>query len=77
MRKSLKTIFIFIYHWCGKNFQTSIGRELGLSKNTIVDWSYCLREVCQAIFLFSDIKFGGIDDEGNPRIVEIDESLFF
>jgi hypothetical protein len=34
--------------------------------------------LCQIILLnSSDFQLGGTDDEGNPKIVEIDESLFF
>jgi hypothetical protein len=41
------------------------------------EWSYLLREIFQAIFLFADIKLGDVYEKGDPRVVEIDKSLFF
>jgi hypothetical protein len=77
MRKSLKTIFLFMYYWRKKNIKEDIGREIRINKNTMTEWSYLLREVFQAMFLFADIKLGGVNEKGVPRVVEIDESLFF
>jgi hypothetical protein len=77
MRKSLKTIFLFMYYWRKKNIKEDIGREIRINKNTMTEWSYLLREVFQAMFLFADIKLGGVNEKGVPRVVEIDEFLFF
>jgi hypothetical protein len=56
----------------------AIIKELSLSKNTLSSWCLNLRELYQIILLnSSDFQLGGTDDEGNPKIVEIDESLFF
>jgi hypothetical protein len=77
MCKSLKTIFLFMYYWSKKNIKEDIGREIRINKNTMTEWSYLLREVFQAIFLFADIKLGDVYEKGDPRVVEIDEFLFF
>jgi hypothetical protein len=77
MRKYLKAIFLFMYYWSKKNIKEDIGREIRINKNSMTEWSYLLREVCQAMFLFADIKLGGVNEKGVPRVVEIDESLFF
>jgi hypothetical protein len=74
MRKSLKTIFLFMYYWSKKNIKEDIGREIRINKNTMTGWSYLLREVFQTMFLFADIKLGGVNEKGVHRVVEIDES---
>jgi hypothetical protein len=35
-----------------------------------------MRETCQIIFLFANIKLGWVDEDKVGKIVEIDESLF-
>lgn len=77
MRKPFKTIFLFLYYWSAKDIQCNMGRELRLNKNTVTEWSLVLRETCQMIFELTDVKLGGVDENENPIIVEIDESLFF
>jgi hypothetical protein len=77
IRKSLKQIFLFIYYWSKQENLIETNRELGLNKNICTEWSYILREFCQPIFIHSNIEIGGVDQDGTPKIVEIDEYLFF
>lgn len=77
MKKSFKVIFLFLYYWSKKDIQSEISREIKINKNTASEWAYCLREVLQLVFLFSKVKLGGINIDGTPKVVEIDESLFF
>lgn len=44
-------------------------RELGLSKNTVVNWRNFHREICSQHFDYNPIQIGGIG-----HIVEIDET---
>ena len=68
----IRTIVLFIYCW---SFDMSTikfcERELGMSSNSVVDWSNFLREVCASHLLANPQVIGG------PNLtVEIDESLF-
>lgn len=67
-----RTILLFIYCWAFE--MTSIKfckRELGISKNTVVDFNNILREICAYNLLARPTVIGG------PGLtVEIDESLF-
>jgi hypothetical protein len=67
---------LFIYHWSNKTIQSRIAEESSLSKNTVSNWCYFMRETCQIIFLFANIKLGWVDEDKVGKIVEIDESLF-
>lgn len=78
IRKSFKQCFLFIYYWCEQKEQIKIINELSISKNTCSSWCFNLRELCQIILTnSSNFQLGGIDIDGSPKIVEIDESLFF
>lgn len=68
----LETVVHFIFFWTIEN--TSIkfcDTQLNMSKNTTVDWSNYMREVCVFAVEKQSTCIGG---EG--RIVEIDESLY-
>ena len=71
----LDTVIHFIYWWARE--QTSMifcERELGMNKNTTVDWSQYMREVCAYYLLQKQHDSHKI---GGPNLtVEIDESLF-
>lgn len=67
MRKSFKDIFLFVYYWSNKTLQSRIGQELNLNKNNISKWCYFKRETCQIMFEFSNVKLGGIHDNGMLR----------
>lgn len=67
-----KDVILFIYSWSFE--MTSISfceRELGLNKNTVVDWNNYLREICALSIINNPIVIGG-----PGTTVEIDESLF-
>jgi len=71
-KKSLKTCYLFLYFWSTNMKQKDICKELDLNKNTISEWCFDIREICQFAFLDQKLKLGGYN-----KIVEIDESLFF
>lgn len=60
------------YQWLLNNKYNSIARSMGMSPNTITDWSNYFREAVS-----SDLLLGGDCQIGGPGIiVEIDESKF-
>ncbi len=71
-RLPYEDVILFIYSWAYE--MTSIKyceRELGMNKNTTIDWSNYMREVCLWKLLRHPVVIGG------PGMhVEIDEALF-
>lgn len=61
--------------WSKNDLNVYIQSELLLTKNTVSSWSLYIRTTIQ-IFLIGNIEMLWLDDEGNGKIVEIDESLF-
>ena len=51
--------------------------HLPISRKTSVDWSNLIRDVCATDVRRNPIQLGGFDNNGDPIIVEIDESYFF
>ena len=75
---SLSQLTIFIYCWSCDVPQTFIQHQAGIgSDHTMVDWSNNLREECEAWLENNPDEIGGVDDNGDPIIVEIDENKFF
>lgn len=73
----LDQIAMLIYLWCQETPQIKIKHELEINKNTIGSWCNKFREVCEYAVENEGNLLGGLDDDGNPIDVEIDESLFF
>ena len=63
--------------WSIDTPQVQMIHELDLNKNTMVDWSNFLRDVCDYYIEMNPVELGGLDDNGQPIEVEIDESQFF
>ena len=54
-----------------------MARECKLgSMHTAVDWYNFIRDVCMSYGLDQQDQIGGPDPQGQPKIVEIDESKF-
>ena len=51
--------------------------QLGLTWHTLVDWGNFIHDVCSEDVRRHPIQLGGLDANGDPIIVEIDESKFF
>ena len=51
--------------------------QLDLTWHTLVDWENFIRDVCSEDVRRHPIQLGGLDANGDPIIVEIDESKFF
>ena len=65
-----------VYYWSVGLTVAQIHRETSLSKPTIVDITRFLRELCAIVMIENGTPLGGLDENGSPRIVEIDESKF-
>ena len=63
--------------WSKDYPQKDIQWEVSVNKNTVVDWCSFLRKVCEQHLEAHPQEIGGMDDNGNPIVVEIDESKFF
>ncbi|CAM1326036.1 Uncharacterised protein r2_g3502 [Pycnogonum litorale] len=74
---SLSQIALIAYMWSRDSPQKDIQWEANVNKNTVVDWCSFLREVCEQHLEANPEELGGIDDNGEPIVVEIDESKFF
>ena len=51
--------------------------HLDVSQHTLVDWSNFIRDVCAEDTRRNPVQLGGFDANGQPIVVEIDESYFF
>ncbi|KAG1649389.1 hypothetical protein GQR58_029058 [Nymphon striatum] len=71
-----KLIYL-IYLWAYDCPQIFMKRELEVSHVTIIDWCSFLREVAEQYLEANPMELGGMDEDGEPIVVEIDESKFF
>ncbi|KAG0423670.1 hypothetical protein DMUE_6132, partial [Dictyocoela muelleri] len=76
-RLDILLIFKIIYKYINKNSYSQISRDLEINRNTVSDYAEKVREIiCEYIFQ-NNQQIGGLHENGEPKIVEIDESLFF
>lgn len=76
-RLSLRQIIMIIYHWVEDHPQKFIVKEAEISRRTAVDWMNFCRDECSNWLRRNPTELGGFDGQGQPIIVEIDESKFF
>ena len=74
---NLDTLMFLLYMWSDEYSHEKVIRELKLNKNTVVSWYKSFRDLCIDFVCSDENAIGGIDDDGYPIDVEIDESLFF
>lgn len=75
---SLSQLVFVIYCWTQDFPQINISREAGVqSVKTIVDWCSFCRDECEKFVETQSAEIGGIDEDGDPIVVEIDESYYF
>ena len=65
-----------IYYWSVGFSIKQLRRELPITKATAVNLFSFLREICASVSIKHGDPVGGRDKDGNPIIVEIDESKF-
>ena len=69
---------IRILHWWGMDVSNKIVmEETGVSETTLIDWNNFIRDVCFEYMANHMVPIGGLDDNGEPHVVEVDESVFF
>jgi len=76
---SLSQVLRILYGWSKDYTQQLIKHEaqLGINDVTIVDWCNFCREVCEADLIRNPSQVGGISEDGEPIVVEVDETKFF
>lgn len=75
---TLKQLIIIMYCWARDMPQREILHEADVrSPNTLVDWCNFIREECAVWLENHPDEIGGIDEQGLPIVVEIDESKYF
>ncbi|GFO26424.1 hypothetical protein PoB_005292900 [Plakobranchus ocellatus] len=75
---TLQQIVILIYWWSYDMSQAVIKHETGIGTNhTIVDGCNFLREECKTWLANNPDEIGGMDANGDPVVIEIDESKYF
>jgi len=77
LKTDIETFFKFLILWCKTTLQNDIAYDLNVNKNTASKWCLLMRELIQNYLIENGEMLGGFDENNNPKIVEIDESLFF
>ena len=54
-----------------------VENEVGGNKNTVVDWANFMRDICCNWVRDNPATLGGVDDNGQPIVVQIDETKYF
>ena len=65
-----------LYWWSVKSTLLQTHRETRVSKRTVGDYFQFIREICAEVVITNRQPIGGYDEQGHPRICEIDESKF-
>ena len=77
---SLSQLVTILYCWSRDMSHKDISNEAELSlanPHVLVDWSNFCREVCEEWLVQNPLEVGGFDDNGEPIVVEIDETKYF
>lgn len=73
---ALNQIVILVYCWTQDMPQTIISRETETHLSTVVDWSNYCRKECQTWVERQPCQIGGMDENGVPIVVEVDETKY-
>jgi transposase-like protein len=73
----LKIILKIIYKYIRGDMLVDIAFELDIDRQTIGKWAELVREAISFYVEENSSMLGGYDEEGNMKVVEMDESLFF
>ena len=75
---SLFSLIVIMYCWARDMPQKNACEESGgVSSHTIVDWFNFCRDICAQWLENHPMEIGGIDENGESLVVEIDETKFF
>jgi hypothetical protein len=61
---------MFLYYWSKKDIKEDIGREIRINKIPWLSGHICCAKFARQ-WLIADVKLGGVDEKGVPRVVEI------
>ena len=73
---NISQIIYLIYFWAHEYLQKHAAHELQISRTTVTSWYQDFRDVCIIALENNPQLIGGIDENNDPIIVEIDESYF-
>ena len=73
----LDLLMKIIVFWAKQEPQKEITRCYKVTEKPLLDWYNFLRDVAREYLTNNPYHLGGFDDEGKPRVVEIDESKYF
>lgn len=74
---SAENILLLLYYWAADYPQRIIVSETNVGRDTISEWCAYFRDIIAESYLDSPELIGGVDDNGVPIDVEIDESQFY
>ena len=74
---ALGKLMWFLFSWASEMPMHNVEWHLPISRKTSVDWTNFIRDVCATDVGRNPIQLGGFDNNGDPIVVEIDESYFF
>jgi len=73
----LKEVMLMIYFWSHESSCKNIRSFIGHTSKTIGNWCQILRNLCCRWIRDYPFEFGGLNDNLDPVIVEVDETKFF
>jgi len=77
-RLSLKQIILCVYFWALDLPYKNIARECSMdNKRIVVDWCNSFREECESALDRQSSAIGGLDENGKPLVVEIEQTKYF
>ena len=72
----MSKLLLFMLSWAKDRPLHDSMDDAGFSSRTGVDWANFCRDICGQWFDRDNTELGGFDQNGDPVIVEIDESNF-
>ena len=71
-------LVVLTYCWSFDYPLSAIAREASCDETkTAIDWANFCREACEQFLEQNPTEIGGFDDNGEPLVVEVDESKYF
>jgi hypothetical protein len=72
---NLKNLIMLMYWWSQQHSNKSAAREFHVGKKSVIDWFNFMRDICTDYVNSHTHKIGGYDEDINPLIVELDETV--
>ena len=74
---SLPRILDLMYFWSVESPNSIFENEVGANKNTVMDWANFMCDICCNWGRDNPATSGGLDDDGQPIVVQVDETKYF